>query len=436
MRKLFTIALFFVIAFTLAAQDLSVIERLSKIPGVRVEKIEEKLYSKNFKEGYLVWVKQPVDHFNPSSPTFEQRVWLCHNAFDKQMVLVTEGYRADHFYTDDLTRILKCNQLFVEHRYFAKSVPSNKDWKYLTVRQAAADHHRIVELFKQLYANKWLSTGISKGGTTTMLLKRFYPNDIDVSVPIVGPMNVTREDQRLKDFFNTVSTPEVRAKVLAYQRNVLANRKKVYPLFLEEVKKNNMHFLVSKPKVFECCVMELEFAFFQWGTNPSTIPGANATPEELAKYLIKVASPNYFSVEGSEGIFPFFVQAYKELGYYGYRTDSLKNQLKYVKKFQSSYDLFIPKKMKLVFDDKAIKENYDSLQLNNNNMIIIVGGIDPWGATSFIPQGKTNSLYIKKEGGSHTTRILNLPADQKEQVLKRMEEWLKISIDRNDPVFK
>lgn len=433
MKKYFTITCFIFIFLGVSAQ--SVIERLSNIPGVRVEKIENKLYNKNFKEGYLVWVTQPVDHFNPNSATFEQRVWLCHNSYDKQVVLVTEGYTANHFYTDDLTKILRCNQLFVEHRYFSKSVPANKDWKYLTVRQAAADHHRINEIFKQIYPNDWLSTGISKGGTTTMLYKRFYPNDIKVWVPIVGPMNVSREDQRLKDFFATVSTPETRAKVLAFQRAVLANRKQVYPLFLDEVKKKKMHFSFNKEKVFECCVMEFEFSFFQWGENPDNIPTANATPEQLAKYLLKKASPSYFSYEGIAPTFPFYVQAYTELGYYGYRTDSLKNYLKKMKKFQSSYDLFIPKKMKLVFDDKGLKENFDSLQLNNNNLIIIVGGIDPWGATSFIPQGKTNSLYIKKVGGSHTTRILNLPSEQKEQVLKRMEEWLKISINRNDSIF-
>lgn len=434
MKRTQTLFIFLLIVFGISAQSL--VERLNKIPGVRVEKIDEKLYHKNFKEGLLVWVTQPVDHFNPASPTFEQRVWLCHNDFDKQVVMVTEGYTADRFYTDDLTKILRCNQIFVEHRYFAKSTPAKKDWKYLTVRQAAADHHRINQLFKQLYSNDWLSTGISKGGTTTMLYKRFYPNDMKVWVPIVGPMNLAREDQRLTDFFQTVSTPEARAKVLAYQRAVLANRKAVYPYFLEEVKKQKMHFLFNKEKVFECCVLEFEFSFFQWGENPNNIPAPTSSAEVLAKYLLKLASPSYFSKEGFERIFPFYVQAYTELGYYGYKTDSLQNYLKKVKNYQSSYDLFIPKGMKLVFDDKGIKENYDSLQMNNNNMIIVVGGIDPWGATSFIPKGNTNSLYVKKEGGSHTARILNLPADQKEQVLRKMEEWLNISINRNDSIFK
>lgn len=435
MKKIFTLILLTLSVIHLTAQELSVPDILKQIPGVRVEKIEEKLYNKNFKEGYLVWVKQPVDHNRPDGPSFEQRVWLCHNDINKQVVLVTEGYTANRFYTDDLTKILKCNQIFVEHRYFGKSVPENKDWKYLTVKQAAADHHRINQIFKQLYSNDWLSTGISKGGTTTMLYKRFYPNDIKVWVPIVGPMNVAREDERLSNFFNEVSTPEVRAKVLAFQRNVLKNRKQIYPMFLNEIEKKKYHFNFNKEKVFECCVLEFEFAFFQWGTHPDSIPETDAKAENLFRFLNKVASPDYFAKEGMASIFPFFVQAYTELGYYGYRTDSLKNYLRKVKGFQSSYDLFIPRKMKLKFDDKVLKDNYDSLQLNNNNMIIVVGGIDPWGATSFVPSGNTNSLYVKKEGGSHTTRILNLPPEQKEMVLQRLENWLNVSINRNDSVF-
>lgn len=435
MKNLLIFTLLFFGVLCVSGQNAAVVGRLSQIPGVRVEKIDDKLYQKNFKEGYLVWVKQPVDHANPNGPSFEQRVWLCHNSFDSQVVLVTEGYTANHFYTDDLTKILKCNQIFVEHRYFAKSTPEKKDWKYLTVRQAAADLHRVNEVFKQIYQGDWLSTGISKGGTTTMLYKRFYPNDIKVWVPIVGPMNVSREDERLKDFFNTVSTPEVRAKVLAFQRAVLTKRKQIFPLFKKEIKAKNYHFSYNTEKVFECCVLESEFSFFQWGMNPDSIPPTTASPEKLFKYFYKLAAPEYFSQEGMAPTFSFFVQAYTELGYYGYRTDSLKNYLKKVKGFQSSYELFIPKKMRLRFDEKALKENYDSLQLNNNNMIIIVGADDPWGATSFIPTGNTNSLYIKKAGGSHTTRILNLPVDQKELVLKRLEDWLKTSIDRADPIF-
>ena len=69
---------------------------------------------------------------------------------------------------EELCPILQANQLFVEHRYFGKSVPDSVTWQDLTVENAAADQHHIVQIFKKIYTQKWVSTGISKGGETAL----------------------------------------------------------------------------------------------------------------------------------------------------------------------------------------------------------------------------------------------------------------------------
>ncbi len=53
----------------------------------------------------------------------------------------------------------------------------------------------------------------------------------------------------------------------------------------------------------------------------------NASDKEIFNHLIGVSGPEYFSIEGSAGILPFFVQAAKELGYYGYDTEAFENLL-------------------------------------------------------------------------------------------------------------
>jgi hypothetical protein len=54
-----------------------------------------------FKENYLVWFEQPLDHNNPGAGTFKQRVWLSHKDETSPVVMVTEGYSAPSPYKSE-----------------------------------------------------------------------------------------------------------------------------------------------------------------------------------------------------------------------------------------------------------------------------------------------------------------------------------------------
>ncbi len=101
---------------------------------------------------------------------------------------------------NELSPILNANQICVEHRYFNESTPQPVDWEHLTIYNAASDHHRIVEILKEIYKGKWVNTGISKGGQTVMYHRYFYPDDVDASVGYVCPLNFSIEDKRVYSF--------------------------------------------------------------------------------------------------------------------------------------------------------------------------------------------------------------------------------------------
>jgi hypothetical protein len=86
---------------------------------------------------------------------------------------------------------------------------------------------------------------------------------------------------------------------------------------------------------------------------------------------------------------------------------------------------------KLKFKKKYMKQVDKFLKKHGNNMIYIYGEYDPWSAPAFVPvPGKTNALKVVKLGGSHTTRIQNLPEEQRQLVLDTLENWLHIEIER------
>src|SRR5581483_11136535 len=116
-------------------------------------------------------------HQKPNGPKFQQRFFLGHSDYTKPVLLVTEGYSARGNFGSELQHILGGNQVTVEHRFFGRSVPSPVQWEYLTVKQSADDLHAIVTALKTLYASKWVSSGTSKGGQTSLFFKCYYPDD-------------------------------------------------------------------------------------------------------------------------------------------------------------------------------------------------------------------------------------------------------------------
>lgn len=102
--------------------------------------------------------------------------------------MATEGYKAFRRRVYEPTKLLNANQVTVEHRYYGSSVPYSIDYRYLNMKQATADLHKIKQLFSSIYKGKWISTGRSKGGVTTIFYRFFYPNDVDVSIPYVAPI--------------------------------------------------------------------------------------------------------------------------------------------------------------------------------------------------------------------------------------------------------
>ena len=178
------------------------------------------------------------------------------------------------------------NLIFVEHRYFLASTPEPRDWTYLTAEASADDLHDVRTLLGTIYPGKWIATGISKGGTTTMLYATFYPEDVDVYVPYVGPVNRAREDGRHEKFLRRVGTAEQRAVIEQFQLEVLRRRERLMPLFEAYCRDKKYEFRAPLSEIYDFCVLEYPFSFWQWGSDAGEIPAASATDRDLFDYFI------------------------------------------------------------------------------------------------------------------------------------------------------
>ncbi len=413
--------------FPVQAQELdTILNRLSKEYHFTYKKMKTGDF---FKEKYLLEVEQPVDHKNPEGQKFTQRVFLSHKGFNNPVVFITEGYSADYaenpYVKSELCSILDANQIIVEHRYFSKSTPKPLDWSQLTVYNAASDHHRINEILKNIYKGKWLSTGISKGGQTTIYYRYFYPDDVDVSVPYVAPLNFSIEDKRVYRFLKTVGTDECRSKVRQYQLLMFKNKDKFMPVFRKIAKKKKLTYRMGFDKAYDLLVFEYSFSFFQWGqVDCNDIPMFEDSAKVELEHLNNVAGLDWISDQGIEKLQPFFYQALAEIGFYGYDITPFRQYTTYTE--NPTFEFTAPEGVKVKYDPVPMQKVDCFIRHTAKNMIFIYGENDPWSSTSVDLTYNSNNLKIVKPGGSHRTRINNLPDDQRNMVISTLKEWLEI----------
>lgn len=430
MKKVFR-SFFFALLLSCCISSITFAQSVlqQKIKALPVVTAIEEVKSEAFSEKYVVRFKQPLDHKHPEKGSFTQRVIVFHAGFDRPTVLVTEGYQANYAlhprYREELSKLFDANMIFVEYRYFDQSTPEPKDWQYLTCEASANDLHAVREAFGSIYPGKWIATGISKGGQTTLLYRTFYPNDVDVSVPYVAPLCFGREDGRHEPFLRKVSTDADRQRIEEFQLEVLKRKASLLPRFEQYCQEKKYLFRAPVAEIYDFCVLEYSFALWQWGTPISTIPASNSSDEVLFKHLMEISEPGYFDLQTSTA--SFFVQAARELGYYGYDTRPFKKYLT----IKSSKDylrrLMLPEELREMPFDKTLSRRIKKfLKKEDPKMIFIYGQNDPWTAAGVTwLKGKKNIHVFIQPGGSHLARIHTLTEEQQQEVKQLLKQWME-----------
>lgn len=426
-KSLWLFLALYLLPLTLTAQT-ALQEKLKAISHITEIK---PLESTEFAEKYVTYFTQPLDHDHPELGNFRQRVIVSHIGFDRPTVIVTEGYGAAYAlyprYREELSKLFNINMIFVEYRYFLESTPEPRNWKYLTAESSADDLHAIRNAFKTIYPGKWIATGISKGGQTSMLYRTFYPEDVDITVPYVGPLCYGVEDGRHEPFLRQVGTEEERRKIEDFQLEVLKRKATLLPRFEKHCAEKKYEFFGSVEEIYDYSVLEYSFAFWQWGTPVSTIPANDATDDEIYKHFMDISEPSYFAKGG--GNESFFIQAARELGYYGYDVKPFKKYLSIKSSKGYLKRLMLPADGKDIKFDKTLgKKITKFLKKNDPKMVFIYGEIDPWSAAAvtWLDTSKKKNMHIFVEPrGSHKARINTLPENMKQEAISIIKRWLE-----------
>ncbi len=325
--------------------------------------------------------------------------------------------------------MLEANFISSSHRYWPGSAPNSLyDLQFLTIAQAAADHHAIVTKFREVYQGVWLSAGVSKGGMTVIYHRRFYPDDVDATVAIAAPFKFSTSDERYSEFLLTIGTPQARQRVYDFQRLALERREALVPLFEAWFPENGYALYHDPDESFESVVTGFLAEFWEQRliSDIDQIPGNESTDQEILECLRGVEDFVRYSEHGLAQGVPFFYQAYTETGLESSTTNHLDDLL--VTDRIDILGFFADRGVYPVYDSTTTYDIYNWVIDSGDNMIFLYGENDPWTAGAVELTGATNAIKVVNPGDNHSVFINELPDADRDRVIAALEQWLQLEI--------
>ncbi len=406
----------------------NLLEQLNALPGVTATEMPTQAAGFTY---YVLQFTQPVDHDHSGGPTFQQEVSLLHRDVAAPMIAQTSGYW--DYYLDapvELTRLLGANQISIEHRFFAASRPSSADWSKLTIQQMAADEHEIITKLRTIYGAAWLTTGGSKGGMTAIYHRRFYPDDVQGTVPYVAPISFGAPDVKYAAFLDTLGPPACRQAVRDIAKEMLQNRRaaleaKATAQAQSTTEPHGYTRVLLRPAV-ESSIVSIEWAFWQYyGVGfCGSVPATTESDDKLWQFL-DLISPVTDNDDVSVARFDaYYYQAYYQLGYPDGGATYLDPYLVFT---DADYLMSLPTAQPSYDGGAAMRDVADWLKQNGSRFLFIYGEWDPWSGGMFELGQATDSLRLVQPQGTHGSRITRLADADRNAAFAKLADWTGVT---------
>lgn len=416
--------------------------RLRDLPGVTVQQADGAPEKFSY---YVLHFTQPLDHHDPSKGTFQQEVSLLHRdeRAPSPLIVYTSGYWDDERSTPvELTTMLDANQVSIEHRFYGGSRPDhidNAEWSLLTVDQAAADEHEIIQALHTIYEGAFLSVGESKGGITALFHRSFYPTDVSGTVAYVTPLSFTAPDLRYSAEFdnNQIGTADCRAAVRGLAMEMLANRRAqmVQCAQTEADQAAATYKRVQIGPAVEAAISGLEWGFWQTAGDDGrcgTLPLATDSDETLFEFLKAMSPVSDYNDEELGNYEPYYYQSYLQLGYPDSRMSYLSDQMwfrkaDYLGELPTPEPKFDPSAMDQLqqwLQDPATDE-YDPVTREDlgKHLLFLYGDWDPWFAGRVALGLAGDSWSLVQPHGNHLTHLSTMDPGLQNEAFAYIKRW-------------
>ena len=409
---------------------------LAMLPGI--SQIAEGTTSTTGYRFFTMVIDQPVDHQNPAGAHFAQRITLMHRDCAAPVIVYNSGYSVStRSGRTELTRLTSGNQISMEHRFFGTSVPNPPDWSTLVIEQAAADQHNVIQTFKALYHGKYLTTGASKGGMTSVFHRRFWPGDVDGTVAYVAPIDYAEDavmspTNRYFVFLENVGTDaNCRQALKDFQRTLLSRRSAMIAQMNAYAQGMGDSFgnPLSVDKTFEFAAAEMPFIFWQYGsqTNCASIPASTATDDAVFQFFSTQATLSEWTDSAMAYFLAYYFQSGNQLGYPADDESYLSDLISYPG--QDQPPAYLPSNVPVpTYSDAAMHDVQNWVSTQGSQILLIYGQNDPWSSGAIEIGNATDSFRFFVPGGNHGSNVSMLAAGDKAMALDAISRWSGVTV--------
>jgi len=398
-------------AVPLPCDPSEVAERLDTLPGVASSReitcgASVVLPARCF----AIKMNQPVDHAQPDGPTFPQYLTLVHRGCDRPTLVADWGYSNEFTYDVELSLYYGTNNLWIEHRFQGKSQPAADDWDWraLTIENAAADMHRVIAAFRQLYPGRWVSTGVSKGGITATYHKYFFPDDVDGAIAYVAPASRARVDPAYQDFLQQRlpaacgdRVRDVQVAALTTRRDMMLDRLTPYT------------GAGGEAVGLELLTRTLDWGFWQaWGADHcSEVPRATATDARFWGFYLDFSPLAYTQPGPAEEERASGALYYEWLTEQGFalevnsRVAPLLEEPEAKKTMEDSFRAMFPAVTLPAYDGSVTAAVRAWVRDQADDLLLVYGQYDPWSGGALAAPAQPSSGRFTVPAATHEAQI-------------------------------
>ncbi len=386
-----------------ALKDVSMVESVKEL------KLSDE---EGFREQYTVYLHQLVDH-QQSDKYFRQKMIVRFRGFDRPTVMVTHGYDLADDSQDGraMAQLLNANIVEVEHRNFNESmVDDPKRWDYETQYQEAGDLHDVYTAMKAVLPGKWMSTGTSKNGETSIDYNHIYPDDMDLCAAFCAPLTTSLYDVRCGKYMLQESGTQEQRNIMdaGIRRYLTGGEQGLYKTFCERIEKEG----ILKPSFSEFVfnVFEVYFSAFSYYNGDKRLPEM-ATVDDSVDQLYKKWH-DMLVANRAPALVTYYVDCSRWQGLFQNDYDVYKDLLAGTSFSPRNVNLsFIPQDLRYIYD--SYSSTYQ-LQLVNQYMpftakptLLVYAKDDPWTGARPECINPVSTKMIINPKGIHSDRMLN-----------------------------
>jgi hypothetical protein len=292
----------------------------------------------------------------------------------------------------------------------------------------AHDQHRIIEALRTIYSGAFVTTGGSKGGMTAIYHRRFFPDDVDGTVPYVAPISFGAPDLRYLPFLETLGPAACRQAVRDAALEMIQNRRAQLTAKAQAQATSAKHDYtrIALPLAVESSIASVEWAFWQYlGVQfCPMVPAPSASDDDMWEFL-EATSPVSDSSDERVGQFEaYYHQAYSQLGFPDAGAAYLDAHLMYT---DDDYLTALPT-AKPAYDGGAAMQDIDTfVRERGNRLLFVYGQWDPWTGGKFEVGNATDSYSYTQPQGSHGARLSRLGPVDRDAAFAKLESWMGVA---------